>query len=80
MNFNANCEMLNVIFFKLLFKKFLIVFTLIIMFIFLLKKLYNKFVVINCLVILLFKKLEELGIELQVHECETQVGLSKVTA
>ena len=47
MNFNVNCEMFNVIFFKLLSKKFLIVFTLIIMFIFLLKKLYNKFVVIN---------------------------------
>ena len=61
MNFNVNCEVLNVIFFKLLFKKFLIIFTVIIIFIFLLKKLYNKFAVINCLVILLFKKQRNLG-------------------
>ena len=53
----VNCEVLNVIFFfKLLFKKFLVVFVVIIMFIFLLKKLYNEFVIINCLVMLLFKK------------------------
>ena len=54
----VNCEVLNVIFifFKLLFKKFLVVFVVIIMFIFLLKKLYNEFAIINCLVMLPFKK------------------------
>ena len=52
----VNCEVLNVIFFKLLFKKFLVVFAEIIMFIFLLKKLYNEFAVINCLVMSLIKK------------------------
>ena len=46
----VNCEMLIVIFFKLLFKRFLVVFAVIIMFTFLLKKLYNEFAIINCLV------------------------------
>ena len=55
----VNCEVLNVIFFKLLFKKFLVVFAIIIMFIFLLKKLYNEFTIINCLVMLTFKKWEK---------------------
>ena len=49
-------ETLNVMFFKLLFKKFLVVVVVIIMFIFLLKKLYNELAIINFLVVLLFKK------------------------
>ena len=59
MNFSShgvNCEVLNIIFFKLLFKRFLVMFAVIVMFIFLLKKLYNEFAVIYCLVMLLFKK------------------------
>ena len=40
-----------IFFFKLLFKKFLVAFAVIIKLIFLLKKLYNEFAVINCLVV-----------------------------
>ena len=50
----VNCEVFNAIFFNVLFKKFLVVFAVIIMFIFLFKKLYNEFVVINFLVIFFF--------------------------